>query len=232
MINLDKYNIQLLIDFDSTFIKSESLEIISEISLKNYPNSMEIINKIKELTSLAMNGKISFSDALITRIKLLNANKDHIALTIQKIKGEISNSFNDNRDFFIKNYKNCYIISGGFLQIIEPIIKEFNIPQKNIFANELIFNKQGYIISINRNNPLSKDLGKIAIAKKINGEKIIIGDGYTDYEVKKHGFASKFIQYTENINRKNLNNNADFISKNLNEALLYIKKTYQNGKKT
>ena len=100
MINLDKYNIQLLIDFDSTFIKSESLEIISEISLKNYPNSMEIINKIKELTSLAMNGKISFSDALITRIKLLNANKDHIALTIQKIKGEISNSFNDNRDFW------------------------------------------------------------------------------------------------------------------------------------
>ena len=230
MIDLDKYNIQLLIDFDSTFIKSESLEIISEISLKDSQGSNKIINKIKDLTSLAMNGKISFSEALITRIQLLKANKEHIALTIQKIKSEISNSFIENKDFFHKNHKNCYIISGGFLQIIKPVIQEFNISEKNIFANELIFNKQGYITSINKNNPLSKDLGKITISKKIEGEKIIIGDGYTDYEIKKYGFASKFIQYTENINREELNINADFISKDLHETLLYINSIYQNGK--
>ena len=230
MINLDKYNIQLLIDFDSTFIKSESLDTMSEISLKNSPNSDETINKIKELTSLAMNGKISFAEALILRIQLLKANKEHITLTIQKIKSEISNSFINNKAFFNENHKNCYIISGGFLQIIEPIVQEFNISKKNIFSNELIFDNMGYITSINKNNPLSKDLGKIAITKKIKGEKIIIGDGYTDYEIKKYGFASKFIQYTENINREELNINADFISKNLHEALLYINKTYQNGK--
>ena len=73
-------------------------------------------------------------------------------------------------------------------------------------------------------------MGKITISKKIEGEKIIIGDGYTDYEIKKHGFASKFIQYTENINREELNINADFISKDLHEALLYINKIYQNEK--
>jgi len=230
MVNLDKYNIQLLIDFDSTFIKSESLEIISEISLKNSPNSNKTINRIKELTSLAMDGKISFADALISRIQLLRANKEHVALAIQKLKGEISNSFINNKDFFHKNHENCYIISGGFLQIIKPVIQEFNISEKNIFANELIFDREGYIISINKNNPLSKDLGKISIAKKIEGEKIIIGDGYTDYEIKKYGFASKFIQYTENINRKSLNINANFISDDLNKALLYIKKTYQNEK--
>ena len=230
MVNLEKYNIRLLIDFDSTFIKEESLEIISEISLKYSQNSDKTINKIKELTSLAMNGKISFSEALITRIQLLKANKEHISLAIQKIKNGISNSFIKNKDFFHKNHKNCYIISGGFSQIIKPVIQEFNISEKNIFANELIFNKQGYITSINKNNPLSKDLGKITISKKIEGEKIIIGDGYTDYEIKKHGFASKFIQYTENINREELNINADFISKDLHEALLYINKIYQNGK--
>ena len=230
MVNLEKYNIQLLIDFDSTFIKEESLEIISEISLKYSQNSDKTISKIKNLTSLAMDGKISFSEALITRIQLLKANKDHIALTIQKIKSEISNSFIKNKDFFHKNHKNCYIISGGFSQIIKPVIQEFNISEKNIFANELIFDKQGYITSINKNNPLSKDLGKITISKKIKGEKIIIGDGYTDYEIKKYNVASKFIQYTENINRKELNKNADFISKDLHEALLYINRIYQNEK--
>ena len=229
MINLDKYNIKLLIDFDSTFIKSESLDIISSISLNHHPSSIETINQIKELTSKAMEGKISFSDALLNRIQLLDAKKEHIDLTIKKIKDDISDSFKRNKDFFINNFENCYIISGGFTDIIEPVISDFCIPKKNIFANDLIFDDKGYLKSINKQNPLSQDLGKIAAAKTINGEKIIIGDGYTDYEVRKHGVASYFIQHIENINRKNLNKNADFISNNLDKTLSYIKKIYQNG---
>ena len=227
MINLNKYNIQLLIDFDSTFIKSESLEIISEISLKNCINSNKIIEEIKKITEKAMNGDMPFSDALISRIKLLKANKEHVSLTVEQINNEISDSFNRNKKFFQKNYKNCHIVSGGFSQIIKPIVKEFNIPEKNIFANELIFDKEGNIISIDKNNPLSKNLGKIEIAKKIKGEKIIIGDGYTDYEIKKYNFASKFIQHIENINRKSLNSRADLISNNLEESISYITKKYE-----
>ena len=149
MLNLEKYNIQLLIDFDSTFIKEESLEIISEFSLKDSQNSDKIINKIKELTSLAMNGKISFSEALIARIQLLKANKEHIALAIQKIKSGISNSFIKNKDFFHKNHKNCYIISGGFAEIIKHALiydknyNSFSCHSINPFdnnANIAIFN--------------------------------------------------------------------------------------------
>tara|TARA_Y100001970_G_scaffold8767_2_gene10172 strand:- start:320 stop:1003 length:684 start_codon:yes stop_codon:yes gene_type:complete len=227
MINLNKYNIQLLIDFDSTFIKSESLEIISEISLKDSIDNNKTIKKIKELTNRAMNGDIPFSDALIKRIKLLKANKEHINLTIDQINNQISDSFKKNKKFFQENCENCYIISGGFLQIIKPIMKDYNIPEKNIFANELIFDKDGYITSINKKNPLSKNLGKIEIAKKIKGEKIIIGDGYTDYEIKKYKFASKFIQHIENINRKNLNSKADLISNSLDESISYIIKEYE-----
>ena len=222
-------NINLLIDFDSTFVTVETLDVLSELISKNNSTN-DLTKKINAITKQAMNGEVSFADALSKRINMLKANKEHIALAIQKIKSGISNSFIKNKDFFHKNHKNCYIISGGFLQIIKPVIQEFNISEKNIFANELIFNKQGYITSINKNNPLSKDLGKITISKKIEGEKIIIGDGYTDYEIKKHGFASKFIQYTENINREELNINADFISKDLHEVLLYINRVYQNGK--
>ena len=227
MINLKKHNIKLLIDFDSTFIKTESLEIISEISLKESPNKENTINEIKQLTSLAMNGKISFAKALTSRIKLLRANQGHIDLTIEKIKTQISNSFKDNLDFFKKNCDNCYIVSGGFTQIIEPIVKEFNINSNNIYANDLIFNKKKEVISINKDNPLSKDLGKISIAKDIDGIKVAIGDGYTDYEIKKHGFADYFIQYTENINRKKLNEFADLISKDLNQVINYISKLYR-----
>ena len=67
------------------------------------------------------------------------------------------------------------------------------------------------------------DNGKSIIAKNIDGFNIMIGDGYTDYEVKKNGFANIFIQYIENVNRKELNDKADFIAKNFNDIINYIK---------
>ena len=73
---------------------------------------------------------------------------------------------------------------------------------------------------------MANDLGKVEIAKKISGENIIIGDGYTDYEIKKFGYATKFIQFVENINRKELNSKADFKANNFNEILSYINNKY------
>ena len=48
-LDLKKYNLKLLIDFDSTFIKSESLEIISDISLEHNQNKNKIISKNKRI---------------------------------------------------------------------------------------------------------------------------------------------------------------------------------------
>ena len=44
-LDLKKYNLKLLIDFDSTFIKSESLEIISDISLEHNQNKIKLSQK-------------------------------------------------------------------------------------------------------------------------------------------------------------------------------------------
>tara|TARA_B100000941_G_scaffold109674_2_gene76864 strand:- start:3388 stop:4080 length:693 start_codon:yes stop_codon:yes gene_type:complete len=225
-LDLKKYNLKLLIDFDSTFIKSESLEIISDISLAQNKNKNKVISKIKKLTDLAMNGEISFGDALSKRIKLIKANKNHINKSVEKIKKEISLSFYENKRFFEKNCENCYIISGGFTDIIEPVLSKYNFSKKNIFANNFLFNEKKEIYSINKDNPLSKDLGKIKVAQQIEGEKIIIGDGYTDYELKKYGEASLFIQHVENINRKRLNKNADFISNSLTDSLIFLEDYY------
>ena len=152
-LDLKKYNLKLLIDFDSTFLKSESLEIISDISLEQNQNKNKIMSKIKELTDLAMNGNLSFSDALSKRIKLIKANKNHINQSVEKIKKEISLSFYQNKRFFEKNYENCFIISGGFNDIIEPVLFKYNIPKKNIFANDFLYNEKQEIYSINKDNP-------------------------------------------------------------------------------
>ena len=222
MNTLESKNINLLIDFDSTIIKDESLELLSEISLKN-PNDRK---KIVDITNQAMNGTIEFSDALIRRIALLKAKKHHIEKVINKINCTITKSFIKNKMFFKKNNLNCYIISGGFLEIISPILEPFHINKKNIFANNFIYDGDDNIISIDIKNPLAQDKGKVNIAKNIHGRNIIIGDGYTDYEIKKFGYAEKFIQFSENINRSVLNPLADHIAYSFDDVINYIQKIY------
>ena len=59
------------------------------------------------------------------------------------------------------------------------------------------------IIGYDKNNPLSKSHGKVKIIKELNLKGVIriIGDGYTDYEIKKEGLANYFYLFTENIKR-------------------------------
>jgi len=216
---LESKSINLLIDFDSTIIKDESLELLSEISVKNSKDKTKIIN----ITRDAMDGKIGFSNALKERVLLLKAKKQQVEDVITTIQHRLTDSFIQNKVFFKQNNSNCYIVSGGFIEIIYPILKPFNISKKNIFANQFVYDSYENIVSIDDKNPLSKDKGKVEIAKSISGQNIIIGDGYTDYEVKKFGCAEKFIQFSENINRPVLNSLADYTAYNFNDVINYIK---------
>ena len=221
MINLEKNNINLLIDFDSTIIQTETIEEIANIALKKNPDREHILKKISDLTNKAMNGEIDFPEALEKRLELLNSNRKHIKETTNLLKNKLSLSIKKNEDFIKSISNRCFIISGGFKEVIYPIVKQFNVKHENVYANEFIYQNDN-IVSINKTNKLSNNLGKALIAKNILGNNIIIGDGYTDYEVKKEKAAIKFIQYAENINRKKLNKHADIIAFNFNEIIDFI----------
>ena len=216
---MDK-KIKLIIDFDSTFVKLETIEILADFALHTKNDKDKILNQIKDITNKAMIGKIPFSRALNQRIKLINPRQEHINKTIIFLKKHISKSFEKNIEFFRKNHENCYIISGGFKEIIMPVIEDFNIKENQIFANTFIHKNNN--ITINENNPLSKDNGKNIIAKNISGYKIIVGDGYTDYEVKKYKNAKKFVQFVENINRISLNDKADLVCDDFKKIITFI----------
>ena len=99
---------------------------------------------------------------------------------------------------------------------------KFGISYKNIYANDFVYNDNN-IIGVNQSNILSKNLGKAIVANKITGTNFMIGDGYTDYEVKEKKSSKYFIQFIENINRKTLNSKADFIAQDFNDIIRYVK---------
>ncbi|MDQ3194070.1 MAG: HAD-IB family phosphatase, partial [Bacteroidota bacterium] len=217
--------INYIIDFDSTFIKLEALDELCKISLKKNPHRKHLLDEFENITRKTMDGSVSFGDSLKLRVKLLNANKTHLDSLIKKLSKKISRSVISNKEFFKKYSSNIFILSGGFKEIIFPIVKAFNIPEENVFANTLEFDKQGNITGFDKKNLLSQTRGKIKQLKKIGlkGELYVIGDGYTDYELKKAGIAHKFFAFTENVERPIVASKADHVTPSMDEFLFLNK---------
>ena len=208
----------IIIDFDSTFIKIESLDqLLKTTSVRN----KDSLKKIKKLTDMGMSGEISFQKSLSERVKLINSNKNDLDIVIDIINQNVSDSFKKNKKFINENNDKIIIISGGFYELIYPVVSKFGIKQENIFANRFVYDKNGKIIGVDENNLLSKNNGKVKTIKKLNldGNVIVIGDGYSDYEIKKYGYAKKFYLFIENIKRKNILDKGDFLLKSLDDFI-------------
>jgi D-3-phosphoglycerate dehydrogenase len=212
----------ILIDFDSTFITIESLDKLAEICLEDRQDKEQILNKIKELTNLGMIGEISFKESLEQRFKLLEIKRQHIKELIQQLNSLVTLSFEQNKQFIQDNADNIYIISSGFSDYILPIVRQFGIKEQNIYANKFIFDTNGNVLDYERDNLLSKDMGKVAIMQQLQLDKddtYIIGDGYTDYQIKESNYAKYFFAFIENIKRENILDKADYVVKSFDEVL-------------
>lgn len=220
-----KDNKYYVIDFDSTFTKVEALDVLGEISLAGDENRDNVLKQIEDLTNKGMGGEITFRESLEKRLQLLKAHKDQLKPLVESLRKRVSTSFIRNKSFFEENHANIFIISNGFKEFIVPIVEEYGIREENVFANTFEYDNEGRIIGFDRNNILSSNNGKVEQLKSVNlqGDVYVIGDGYTDYEIKAAGLANKFYAFTENVERDNVLEKADHITPSLDE-FLYLHK--------
>lgn len=210
-----------VIDFDSTFTKVEALDVLGEISLEGNAKKKQVLKEVEDLTNQGMGGDLSFRDSLEKRLNLLQATEQHLPRLVDTLKKHVSTSFIRNKSFFKENHENIFIISNGFKEFIVPIVQEYGIREENVFANTFEFDHNGNIVGFDRSNRLSNNNGKVEQLKSLNlkGDVYVIGDGYTDYEIKAAGLANKFYAFTENVTRDNILEKADHITPSLDEFL-------------
>ncbi len=214
----------LIIDFDSTFVTVESLDELAHIVLKDNPESAQRLEMISAITRAGMEGSIPFDESLSKRLKLLNINqKDIHAATIVLAK-KVTPSFKRNKQFLMENAQNILIISGGFYEMIIPIVSEYGILEDQVFANKFVYKGTSRIAHVDSQNIMAQSGEKVAQANALGlaGEIHVIGDGYTDYQIKSEGPAKKFFAFIENIRRNSVCEVADVVLSNIDDYIKFL----------
>jgi D-3-phosphoglycerate dehydrogenase / 2-oxoglutarate reductase len=223
----------LIFDFDSTFVSVETLDLLARHTVGSDSTTQKsadsaIADEIEKITNMGMEGTIPFAESLSRRLKLLKLRKQDIDTAIPLLKTKVTPSILRNRKFLADYAGQIYIVSSGFTELITPVTDLFGISFSHVFANTLKFDNKGNVTGVDRRNPLSKNNGKtkiVSLIKKSANAKHawIIGDGYTDYEVRKHGVADKFFASAEVVSRIDVLSHADTILKSFDEFLYKYK---------
>jgi len=215
----------LVFDFDSTFTQVEGLDELADIALAGQPDRAERVAQIKALTDRGMAGEIGFQESLAQRLALLGANRRHLAPLVAHLQTKVSASIRRNAEFFRQHADRIYVVSSGFREFIEPVVAEFGIGPSHVLANTFTFDAEGNITGCDPANVLSRDGGKIRqlVLLDLDGPVYVLGDGYTDYQIREAGLAHRFYAYTENVSRPSVVAHADEVLPTFDEFLYQLK---------
>lgn len=179
-------------DVDSTVCIDEGIDEFAEFCGAG--------KAVAEWTSRAMNGSVTFQEALAARLSLINPSFAQLQDYLEKRPPRLSPGIAE----LVKKLKakgvDVYLVSGGFRQMINPVASILDIPLTNIFANQLLFGGSGEFLGFDENEPTSRSGGKAVAVQQIrkaHGYKTLgmIGDGATDLEARQPGGADFFICY-------------------------------------
>jgi phosphoserine phosphatase len=164
----------VLLDMDSTLIQQEVIDLLAE--------KCGVGKEVAAITESAMRGELDFAASLTTRVKLL-AGAD--VQVIQSVKAGITLTPGARtliRTLHKLGHK-VGVVSGGFLDVIEPLLQELEIDfykanKLEIVEGKLTGNLLGSIID---RTAKAEALREFAAAEDVNlAQTIAIGDGAND----------------------------------------------------
>jgi D-3-phosphoglycerate dehydrogenase / 2-oxoglutarate reductase len=215
---------KLFFDFDSTFVQSETLDVLAAILIDEDRVNSSVLSKIASITDQAMSGELDFHEALIQRLACLPLTKRDMSSAIKRLSTQVAPSIEKNKAWFLSNKANIYIVSGGFKEIIIPVVAPYGILPEHIFANDFVYDAFGKMQTACSNNPLAHSAGKATVISRFKKQPkkepfILVGDGYNDYQVKEKGCIDQFYAYVENVKRESVMNAADEVVHDCDELI-------------
>jgi len=169
----------VMLDMDSTLIEQEVIDLLGRHSQQ--------ADEITQITKKAMAGEMDFQEALISRVNLLAGIDESV---IKKVRDQIS--LTKGAQMLIQELHKIGhkvgVVSGGFIDVIEPILKSLEVDY--YVANKLEISNgvlTGRIIGpIVDSHAKKKALEDFATREKVSmNQTVAIGDGANDLEMIK-----------------------------------------------
>ena len=169
----------VLLDVDSTLIQEEVIELLA--------NKAGAGAEVARITAAAMSGQIEFAAALDARVKLLTGLPETV---LEEVRQEITLTAGA-RELIAALQKLGHqvgIVSGGFIDVIEPLAKELNIDfiranKLEIIEGKLTGRLEGSVIDRAGKAQALRDFAKISAVEI--AETVAIGDGANDIDMLK-----------------------------------------------
>jgi len=165
------------LDVDSTFIQQEAIELLAA--------KAGVLEQVATITASAMRGELDFEQSLRARVALLNGLPESVIGEVQK---EIS--LTDGAQELVATLHDrghsVSLVSGGFLDIIEPMIKAMSIKYYKANKLEIVAGvlTGGLIGPIIDRAAKGEALNEFASASGVSIENTVaIGDGANDLDM-------------------------------------------------
>ena len=184
-------------DVDSTLLRVESLDTALEAALAALPYAAEARRRLHEITNAGMTGRMALRDSLEARLKLAALDKGGVDEMAERLRKRVTPGMAPLLKKLRARGDQIHAISGGFADLIEPVLGDLGFQRGDIHANRFVWQDER-VVGLDIDSPLSRNGGKAEVLDRIaaaSSETIIVGDGMTDFEAFESGAADRFIGF-------------------------------------
>jgi phosphoserine phosphatase len=165
------------LDVDSTFIQQEAIELLAA--------KAGVLEEVSRITAAAMRGELDFAQSLMARVALLQGLGE---VAINQVQAEIllTDGAADLVSLLHEKGHFVSLVSGGFTNVLQPIVDELKIDYYKantleIIDGELSGNVVGPIVDRAAKAQALKDFAQQCSVELAN--TVAIGDGANDLDM-------------------------------------------------
>ena len=165
------------LDVDSTFIEQEAIELLA--------TKAGVLDEVARITEAAMRGELDFAQSLIARVALLRGLSEDAIVQVQK-EIRLTDGAAELVSLLHEKGHCVSLVSGGFINILQPIVNELKIDFYKANTLEVIDGKLtgkvvGAIVDRAAKAEALKDFAQQCSVDLQN--TVAIGDGANDLDM-------------------------------------------------
>lgn len=213
-----------IFDFDSTLVAAEALDELAEIALAGDAQRETRLARIREITAMGMDGRMSIERSLAERLAMLSMRPDMLPPLVERLAARFAPSVWQGRRRLASISDRVWVVSGGFHEWVEPVIARLGLRTTQVIANRLRPTAAGLLELDPAASPCAVDSGKASAieAANLGRPRVMVGDGMTDWRVRELGACERFVCFTEVVRREPVASRADVVADSL-EAVLAVR---------